>query len=111
MNAAGRLSSLCRQPFLLLLLLFVSLVGAWDHDQLEIFDIVEEVNENFYELLRVGENAETSEIRKAYRKRSLELHPDVNPAEDAEVQFRQVCSFVYLFILSSIHSLIHLCIR
>merc|ERR1719370_2742879 len=88
MNPAVHASSL-RRPFLLLLLL-VSLVGAWDHDQLEIFDVVEEVNQNFYELLGVGEDAETSAIRKAYRKRSLELHPDVNPAEDAELRFRQL---------------------
>ena len=95
MNPAVHASSL-RRPFLLLLLL-VSLVGAWDHDQLEIFDVVEEVNQNFYELLGVGEDAETSAIRKAYRKRSLELHPDVNPAEDAELRFRQVRLFVCVY--------------
>lgn len=26
---------------------------AWDQDDLEIFDLVEEVNENFYELLKL----------------------------------------------------------
>jgi len=79
-------------PFTLLILLLLRLpsCSAWDQDQLEIFDVVEEVNENFYALLGVGEQAETSEIKKAYRKLSLQLHPDRNPAEDAEVKFRQL---------------------
>lgn len=33
--------------------LCVSCVVAWDQDDLEIFDLVEEVNENFYELLKI----------------------------------------------------------
>jgi len=81
------------QILLQLLLLFhlhMRPTSAWDNDQLEIFDLVEEINENFYTLLGVEENAETSEIRKAYRKLSLQLHPDRNPAEDAEVKFRQL---------------------
>ena len=77
-------------PFLPLLFLLLPSALAWDSDQLEIFDLVEEINENFYALLGVAETAETSEIRKAYRKLSLQLHPDRNPAEDAEVKFRQL---------------------
>lgn len=34
-------------------LLFVGCVVAWDQDDLEIFDLVEEVNQNFYELLKI----------------------------------------------------------
>ena len=78
-------------PLLSCLLLLPS-IFAWDNDQLEIFDLVEEINENFYSLLDVAETAETSEIRKAYRKLSLQLHPDRNSAEDAELKFRQLVS-------------------
>lgn len=34
-------------------LLFVSCAKAWDQDDLEIFDLVEEVNENFYDVLKI----------------------------------------------------------
>lgn len=34
-------------------LLFASCAVAWDQDDLEVFDLVEEVNENFYELLKI----------------------------------------------------------
>ncbi|KAJ9596534.1 hypothetical protein L9F63_012433, partial [Diploptera punctata] len=35
-------------------------------------------------------NADASEIRKAYRRLSLVLHPDKNDAPDAEIKFRQL---------------------
>jgi len=82
------------------LLHFITPIQSWDQDQLEIFDLVEEVNQNFYSLLGVDENCETSEIKKAYRKLSLTLHPDRNPAEDAEVKFRQLVA-VYEVLKSS----------
>ena len=65
--------------------------AAWDNDEFEIFDLVEEVNtinKNFYEFLELQNDASTSEIRKAYRRLSLILHPDKNKAEDAEEKFR-----------------------
>lgn len=30
-------------------------VVGWDHEELEIFDIVEEVNQNFYELMGINQ--------------------------------------------------------
>ncbi|KAJ8683256.1 hypothetical protein QAD02_019048 [Eretmocerus hayati] len=81
-------------PSILLFLLCActSFAGAWDSEQLEVFDVVEEVNQNFYELLGVNQTASTSEVKKAFRRLSLQLHPDKNSAEDAEVQFRNLVS-------------------
>merc|ERR1719400_2673951 len=38
--------------------------------------------------MEISNDASTSEIRKAYRRLSLVLHPDKNTADDAETQFR-----------------------
>ncbi|KAA8499900.1 Chaperone protein dnaJ 50 [Porphyridium purpureum] len=45
---------------------------------------------NCYELLGVERGAELRDIKRAYRKLSLELHPDKNPREDAAERFRAV---------------------
>ncbi|OAD52332.1 DnaJ like protein subfamily C member 1 [Eufriesea mexicana] len=66
------------------------LTSAWDNDELEVFDVVEEINQNFYEILGVTQVANASEIKKAFRRLSLQLHPDKNSAEDAEQQFRKL---------------------
>ncbi|XP_074659723.1 dnaJ homolog subfamily C member 1-like [Tubulanus polymorphus] len=71
-------------------LLVFSAVAAWDNEDFELFDVVEEVNENFYDFLGVDQAASTSEIRKAYRKLTLQLHPDKNDAKDAETKFRHL---------------------
>ena len=44
------------------------------------------------------QTASTPEIRKAYRRLSLQLHPDKNKDENAEESFRQVCVLpVFIF--------------
>lgn len=39
--------------------------------------------EDFYDLLRIDRNADTAAIKKAFRKMSLEYHPDKNPGKQA----------------------------
>jgi len=46
--------------------------------------------QDFYELLGVARDADASDIKRAYRKKARELHPDVNDEPDAEARFRRV---------------------
>ncbi|KAM5235403.1 dnaJ homolog subfamily C member 1 [Ctenodactylus gundi] len=82
-----------RLPPAWLLLLLLAAAGparGWESGDLELFDLVEEVQLNFYQFLGVQQDASSADIRKAYRKLSLTLHPDKNKDENAETQFRQL---------------------
>ncbi|XP_063704347.1 uncharacterized protein F54F2.9 [Culicoides brevitarsis] len=69
-------------------------VEAWDNEELEIFDLVEEIGVtlSFYKVLGVEQSASLSEIKRAFRNLSIVLHPDKNKAEDANIQFRNLVS-------------------
>lgn len=45
---------------------------------------------DYYEILGLSKNASESEIKKAFRQKARELHPDVNKADDAEAQFKEL---------------------
>jgi molecular chaperone DnaJ len=45
---------------------------------------------DYYELLGVARDASDAEIKKAFRARARELHPDVSAAPDADGRFREV---------------------
>ncbi|KAE9533542.1 hypothetical protein AGLY_009180 [Aphis glycines] len=80
---------------LILVVLAINTVSiqAWDSDQMEVFDLVEEMNNiNFYKFLEVPEDANSSAIRHAFRRMSLILHPDKNNSPDAEARFRELAS-------------------
>jgi len=45
---------------------------------------------DYYERLGVTRDADTGEIKKAYRRLAMDYHPDRNDSADADERFREV---------------------
>lgn len=47
-------------------------------------------NRDYYEILSVSKQASATELKKAYRKKALEFHPDRNKSKEAEAKFKEI---------------------
>ncbi len=46
---------------------------------------------DYYDILEISKNATQDEVKKAYRKKALQYHPDRNPGDsDAEKRFKEI---------------------
>jgi len=45
---------------------------------------------NYHSVLGVGSNASFEEIKKAYRRKAFQFHPDLNKSENAQEKFIQI---------------------
>lgn len=46
----------------------------------------------YYEVLQIERTASDDDIKKAYRRLALKLHPDKNKARGADEAFKGVCA-------------------
>jgi curved DNA-binding protein CbpA len=80
-----------------ILVLLIGVVHAWTKEDHEIFDLVTAVEAaegkgtTFYSWLEVPSSASIAEIGRAFRKKSMLLHPDKNPGvKDAQERFARL---------------------
>ena len=76
---------------LTVLLFLVPAALAWDNEEMDLFDLVEEVNKHFYVIMGLDQATATSrDVRDAYKKLDLVLHADEKFFPDFKIQFRQL---------------------
>ncbi|KAJ3197534.1 hypothetical protein HK101_002837 [Irineochytrium annulatum] len=89
---------------LLALFAFAASALAWEKEDFEIFDLHDSLMKikgekgpngekiDFYSVLEVGPSATQSQITRAYRKMSLNIHPDKNPDPESNALYALLTS-------------------
>ena len=62
----------------------------WQPEEIALFELVDEINGTFYELMDISRNATTKEIKSKYKELAMLIHPDKNP--DTEAEFKQLAA-------------------
>jgi len=62
----------------------------WQPEEIALFELVDEINGTFYELMDISRNATTKEIKNKYKELAMIIHPDKNP--DTEEEFKQLAA-------------------
>lgn len=64
--------------------------GVYTEEQVEIVKEIKRKQKDYYEMLGLEKSCTVEDVRKAYRKLSLKVHPDKNNAPGAEEAFKAV---------------------
>ncbi|GKC09167.1 chaperone protein DnaJ 49-like protein [Tanacetum coccineum] len=64
-------------------------VGGYSEDQVKIVSEIKR-KKDYYEILGLEKSCSVEDVRKAYRKLSLKVHPDKNKAPGSEEAFKKV---------------------
>jgi len=62
----------------------------WQPEEIALFELVDEINGTFYELMDISRNATSKEIKNKYKELAMVIHPDKNP--DTEAEFKQLAA-------------------
>jgi DnaJ homolog subfamily B member 12 len=64
--------------------------GSYTEEQVEIVREIKRKQKDYYQMLGLEKSCTVEDVRKAYRKLSLKVHPDKNNAPGAEEAFKAV---------------------
>jgi len=62
----------------------------WQPEEIALFELVDEINGTFYELMDISPNSTTKEVKSKYKEMAMLIHPDKNP--DTEAEFKQLAA-------------------
>jgi len=77
----------------------------WTQEELALFELVDEVNGTFYDLMDLTRNATKTDIKNRYKEMAVELHPDKNPEKEDE--FKQLAAVYNMLKVKRTRAMYH----